>query len=40
MNMKTLTETQYIPGTESIAVSLLLHPCDECERFQSASRQV
>ena len=38
MNMKTLTET--IPGTEPIAVFLLLHPCDECERFQSASRQV
>ena len=31
MNMKTLTET---------STFRVLHPCDECERFQSASRQV
>lgn len=40
MNMKNSDRNQYIPGTEPIAVFLLLHPCDECERFQSASRQV
>lgn len=40
MNMKTLTETSTFRVLEPIAVSLLLHSCDECERFQSASRQV
>lgn len=40
MNMKTLTETSTFRVLSLLLLFLLLHPCDECERFQSASRQV